>query len=240
MIPVLAIPTLNRLDMLERCIRSIDHDVALLVVIDNSGGLTQYRREWFSEKIQKSQFIGHPNAGVAASWNEAIKLFPADYWLLCNDDVQFTPGALAKFDTAMEEAKLHCVAMMTNVGASCFAVTVRGVERVGLFDENFFPAYMEDVDWFHRAKLLKEPILQAKDVRVIHGENGAGSQTIKASPGMQRENKRTFAQLCDYYRQKWGGESRFETFNTPFNIPGCALDYWKFSTELRKVNQWKV
>ena len=41
---------------------------------------------------------GH-NLGVAASWNLGIKATPlADWWLICNSDIKFGPGDLAKWD----------------------------------------------------------------------------------------------------------------------------------------------
>lgn len=236
MIPVLVIPTLNRVDMLEKCIRSIDHEVALLVVIDNSGGLTQYRREWFSPLIKKSVFIGHPNAGVAASWNEAIKLFPADYWVFSNDDIEFRPGSLAEFEKAIDANKDSAAAIVANCGASLWAVTHRGLLKVGLFDENFYPAYLEDFDWFHRVKLAGEHILQAPGVLVNHH----GSQTVKGGRQYQKENDRTFANNSEYYRQKWGGHWKHETFSRPFNDPQWPLDVWRFEPGMRKINQWKV
>ena len=37
MVPVIVIPVLNRYDLLERCIKSIDCEVENLIIIDNGG-----------------------------------------------------------------------------------------------------------------------------------------------------------------------------------------------------------
>jgi hypothetical protein len=82
MIPVLGIPYLNRPDLLARCIKSIDYPVDQLVLIDNSNGTLERLGYSFgihplhNTQIRTLHLVQHANAGVAASWNEIITLFP--------------------------------------------------------------------------------------------------------------------------------------------------------------------
>jgi len=107
---------------------------------------------------------------------------------------------------------------------------------VGLWDENFYPAYMEDIDWFRRSKLAGETIVQALNVQMIHGLG----KTIDFHSAIKRENDRTYANNCEYYRLKWGGGHRQELFDHPFNDPNWPIDLWRFEPYLRKQNQWKL
>jgi GT2 family glycosyltransferase len=258
-IPVLGIPHYNRPDLLERCIRSIDHPVDTLVIIRN-GPMTEFPVDFIiSLQLRKLpnlfrhgtvEIVQHHNAGVAASWNETIKLFPAPYWMLVNNDIQFAPGDLAK----MAAAAVHCstpahpradvgrVGMLYgNHGASWFAITAAAVDEVGLFDENFYPAYLEDCDWGYRADLLGVRRRNVEGVNSFHGakftDGVHGSATIYSDPELRKKNGRTHASNFDYYRRKWGGNNGQEIYKTPFNEP-LPVSFWKFETALRKQNQW--
>jgi GT2 family glycosyltransferase len=239
MIPVLAIPTLNRQDMLERCLKSIDHPIGTLAIIDNSNSLRDFNH-LFPEHSQKRIVIRHPNAGVAQSWNEAIKLFPAEYWVLCNDDIEFPPGQLALFDEVATREQESCAAVVANVAASMWAVTQIGLLSVGTFDENFYPAYYEDFDWFHRCEVLGIGIKQAMTVNVNHGIAGTSGLTAKKTKATKAANDQTYANNVSYYKKKWGGDWTKETFKTPFNDPNWPPCFWKFHPEIRKNNQWHI
>ena len=97
-VPLLGIPILNRFDLLERLLESLDHPVEVLALVDNSGGEGD-----LSSQLRTLQNEGHPlinsieiakpfrNLGVAASWNCILTSFntcsPA---LLANNDIQFS------------------------------------------------------------------------------------------------------------------------------------------------------
>lgn len=231
MIPVLAIPLYNRRDLLLRCVASIDFPVGHLVITQNGGedGTVQP-----PPCVKNWTLIRHPNAGVAASWNEAVTMFPGDYWLLVNNDIEFAPGDLAKFHHDMSnDPTLGC--LYGNHGASWWGVTQMGIERVGLFDENFFPAYLEDCDWSYRADLLGAKRASVNDCMAKHGDARAtGSCTIMSDPQLRRKNGITHGGNFRYYRKKWGGNNGEETFKTPFNEPNWPVWAWKFEPQFRK------
>ena len=93
MIPVLGIPYYNRKDLLLRCVASIDYPVETLVVVQNGNedlemgiGICLLNPHLAKTRLVH---IKHPNAGVAGAWNEIIKLFPARWWMLVNNDIEF-------------------------------------------------------------------------------------------------------------------------------------------------------
>lgn len=227
MIPVIGIPYLNRPDLLERCLRSIDFDVMGVVIVDNSNGTLEH----YGYPVT---VIKHPNAGVAASWNEVIKLFPASWWLIVNSDIEFARGDLAKFEQAIQTTEAGIVADGIN-NMACFGITAKCVDKVGLFDENFYPAYGEDIDYMRRCRLLglEHRYLQGTGMR--HDR----SSTVKALPAeLQDRNRETFEANKAYYERKWGGWEGQETFEHPFNDPGWPVWAWKFDCRMRKEQQW--
>ncbi len=245
MIPVLTIPFLNRPDLLERCLTSIDYPVDRLVLVDNSSrsiGRAVAERQAPGRCI-RLHIIEHANSGVAASWNEVIKLFPAPWWLLVNNDIAFAPGDLEKVSafiskeyTRNDAPPLACA--YANHGASAWAVTLHGIQTVGLFDENIFPAYLEDCDWSYRADLLGARRANIPDCHLIHGDDfQTGSCTVNSDPRLQRLNATTHGGNFDYYRRKWGGSNGQETFKVPFNHPHWPVWAWKFEPQIRLRQQ---
>jgi len=252
MIPVMIIPTYNRADLLARLIASIDYPIENLVIIDNSPNHKQrdaiddalfLKGHAWRGYVESVHRIEHPNAGVGGSWNEGIKLFPADWWLLVNDDIQFAPSVV---EHAGDLQKMHDFAAIQdlgcaygNHGASFWAVTQLGIETVGLFDENLFPAYLEDCDWARRADLLGVKRGNCPDINSVHGDNKlTGSCTINSDLTVQANNVRTHGGNFSYYRAKWGGNNGQEVFKTPFNDPHCPLWAWTFLPENRKRQKW--
>jgi GT2 family glycosyltransferase len=264
-IPVLGIPHYNRPDLLARCLASIDHPVEHLVIvlqgpkddsviINDVGNIYGWPKSEMvmlkpmgkvsRDLVKKISFSTHPNAGVSGAWNEIIKLFPATWWLISNNDIQFTPGDLEKManfvarDEAREDARPTGM-VYGNHGASWFGITRQGVDTVGLFDENIFPAYLEDCDWSRRADLLGVRRCDVPDVHAIHGDDKlTGSCTVNENPELAEKNSRTHSGNFDYYRRKWGGLNGTEIFDAPFNEPQWPLWAWKFETDTRARQQW--
>lgn len=245
MIPILAIPTYNQPSLLARCLESIDHPVGRIVIIENGPAVCRHYPAGAVVIVDSgtaicdpvnATVISHPNAGVAASWNEAIKLFPAPYWVIGSDDIAFAPGDLALMEAACSGDDWFCVA--SNLHFSFFAISRLGVNAVGLFDENFYPAYYEDFDWLYRAGLVDANRCRAVATKALHGFSGESSATIRSTEEIGRKNERTYAHNVEYYKLKWGGDWKQEKFRHPFNDPRLSVDYWKFSPEFREVQQW--
>lgn len=244
MLPVLGIPFYNREDLLIRCLASIDAAVGHVVIVDNSPeqsvdydvfNLRQrglVKRAWRGKTI-----IKHPNAGVAASWNEIIKLFPARWWLLANNDIEFASGDLDRMASAMVDG---VDAAYGNHGASWWGVSGEGIRRVGLFDENFYPAYLEDCDWNYRADLTGANRINVEGCASIHGAGEmTGSCTIMSDPIARDDCHRTHAGNFEYYKGKWGGINGEEKFTRPYNVPEFPVACWWYLPHMRIEQQWR-
>lgn len=240
MIPVLGIPILNRGDLLLDLVNSIDHPVEKLAIIRN--GNTPDVIEAL-EKIEsginpnvKSLYTCIPfrNLGVAPSWNFIIKSFPeASFILIPGNDVKFSPGDLTKIYNCHSSNPDAFIAAM---GFACFGVTPHVIDKVGLFDENIYPAYYEDNDYSHRLKLAGVPELQVPDINPIHQE---GSQTIRSDSFYNSANGQTFVKNMNYYSEKWGPQAAGThdynvMYKNPFNDPTKDCAYWRYNPLRRK------
>lgn len=208
----LIVPVLNRYDLLQRMLDSVDVSVDHLLVIDNGPGsdLT------FNDNFKKVTVLDMPaNLGVSGSWNLGIKSFPyAHRWFIASNDVVFEPGALEQLSYARrDEITLTGDAPHWQV----FVLGDEAVADIGLFDESLFPAYFEDNDYTRRAEFVGVNV-RLVDIKVRHDN----SSTIKA--GYQDKNEITYFRNQKYYQSKIDGEDY---------TPG----HW--SLEVRRVNGWE-
>jgi GT2 family glycosyltransferase len=197
MLENLIVPVLNRYDLLDRMVSSIDHPVQHLLIIDN--GASDVLEDMGIDVpacVEHTTYLPMPaNLGVAASWNLGIKSFPyADRWFFASNDVQFEPGALQGLSEARSDE-------ITLSGAfpywQAFSLGYEAVSRVGLFDEGFFPAYFEDTDYLRRAEHAGVTVRRL-EVPMIHDN----SSTIRSDERLSRENSRTFTSNQAHYSEK--------------------------------------
>lgn len=231
MIPTLIVPVLNRPDLLLRMLRSIDHPVERVVVIDN-GDVCDPFISWH-EQLGLRVHVVKPgyNLGVGASWNLGIKCRPLSaWWAIANSDLEFGPGDLARLDAAVEP---RANAVYYSLGMAAFAVTPSAIAAVGLWDENFVPAYDEDLDWQRRARLVGT-------LEVETGFTGTheGSATIHSDLRLRMLNGRSHPANDAYYAAKWGGPKQGgETYSTPFDKGGHVGD-WRLDTNRLREFTW--
>ena len=143
---MMVVPTLTRHDLLERMLRSIDHPIGHLVVIDNSGrGIVGGSGPW-----ERMTVLPMPvNLGVAASWNLAVRMAHRHPWVMvCSDDVTWPQGCLSAFTGVASEETL--VVSGTWPHWCAFTLGMGVVRKVGLFDEAYYPAYYEDTEYERR------------------------------------------------------------------------------------------
>ena len=189
--------------------------------------------------------IGY-NIGVAHCFNEALYLGydegDYDYVFFINSDIRFHPGDINKMISLAQKA--HGKAFITVTGphgrygddwkfshgfAAC--ILMPGAFRdAGYFDENIFPAYFEDCDYFYRVQLIRGiesinsgPTLDDLDnplvACLLSGKTlHEGSSVINSDERMQRLNPYFFVNNRKYYTSKWGGINHQEKYLIPFRI----------------------
>lgn len=221
MIPVLGVPILNRPDLLERMLASVDLPVDRRVIVDNGG-------VWQGEAIRPGW-----NLGVAASWNLIVQTTPdALWWLIVNADIEFAPGDLARLVQVMDTPEPRVAAL---VEFAAFGINAACIDAVGWFDECFHPIYGEDCDYEYRCKLANVPI-----VRVPGSTRHDSSATYRSDPTFGRRNSETHPENIRYYQDKWGGPPRgSERFTTPFNLGGDIRD-WRLDRARLVRQSWTL
>lgn len=185
------------------------------------------------------------NKGVSTSWNLGIdELYEiyGDWLIIVSATMRFgDPGGL----DMLEQLEKHPFAQVVHFakedvpeqpyirgqspgdadgvfGWHCTAINRRIIDRVGKFDENFHPAYFEDIDYdirinkaFPDVNWLILPI-KATSMGIGHGVK-LGKVSAPSVPNMQ------------YFVKKWGDYPK-PTFDVPFGddlpLQDAALAYW--------------
>jgi GT2 family glycosyltransferase len=193
MIPVLGFATLKRFDLADRLLASIDYPVEHLVIVNNSG-----TKSWTPTKPDLVENLWHIEVpyglGLVGAWNLIVKSTPyAPYWVLINDDAWFEPGSLEKIATEVDTEAMNFLDISPEWSAVVFGQGM--VEKVGLYDERFYPLYFDDNDLQRRIDFHNVPkkVISAK----VHHEN---SSTLNS--GYQTANSRSFTANAHLFDQK--------------------------------------
>jgi GT2 family glycosyltransferase len=192
MIPCMIVPILKGPDILRQMLDTIDYPIKKLIIIDNGDAL-RHTAGWPVEHVQSTKVIKMPaNLGVAGSWNLGIKADPfAPWWLITNFDVEWPAGSLRMF---AEQAGEGVILVDSPQPYCAFAVGEDAVQRVGLFDEGFHPAYFEDNDYELRCAVEGVKVKRST-IPVIHHN----SSTL----GYFGEiNNRTYSSNAEYMNHK--------------------------------------
>jgi GT2 family glycosyltransferase len=158
---------------------------------------------------QKVMTMPH-NVGVSGSWNLLCQtLFAKGYThvALLNDDIIWRKTA----DEIEDYIDANPNDFYLGLGTWClFVIPLTTWEKVGKFDEQFFPAYFEDNDYCLRMrnKGLKRDMSPFFSPDVFRN-----SQTIAKDPTLNGNFDRNRQLFID----KWGGSPGNETYKTPYN-----------------------
>ena len=193
----LCIPTLNRFDLLARCVASARSGTVApdrVLVIDNSGGQCP--------AIDGADIVlGRQPQSVAKAWNDAARTIGGDYLILSNDDIRFAPDTIERLIAVDRlNPRAGIVSAIEGQRFSLFLLRWTCYVDVGPFDEAFEGAYFEDNDYHHRLLLMgwESPV-------AISAVGHVGSATVKAMDGRQlAEKHQTYAANEAYYLKKWG------------------------------------
>jgi hypothetical protein len=246
-IPVIGVPIVNGTHWVHRLISSIDYPVENLFIINNNG------KGEINEELDNISKMKHPfidkifvahmpsNIGVAASWNLIVKSFiTKPYWLMPNHDIAFTPGFLAEMIEAASDPE---VGMVHGNGGDfgdgsydLFLIKDWVIKKIGLFDENTYPAYGEDVDYIMRLKNTPIKTVTSISKTYYHGYGNnyyeTGAQTKKASPELTAKLDEVNLINFEYLTEKWGQGWRMTNPTPyPFDRPDIPHTYTSFDIE---------
>jgi GT2 family glycosyltransferase len=197
-----------------------------LIMIDNGStdGTKEYLEDaLFLESKNTTLVLNQENLGVIGGRNMGFTLYqsnPTDYLFFLDND-QFVQKhwmhqylaflAAGDYDLVGADAWLMDSAFMprhnckrsgepfTYVGCGGMMMKKKVVDTIGMFDEQFNPAYFEDPDFNFRARKAGLKIGWNHEAKVIHMPH----QTL----GKNKDRMEIFRQSYDKFRKKWDGQS---------------------------------
>jgi len=254
-IPTIGTAIVNGFHWVERLVNSVDYPVENFVIFNNNGkGELNKQLDALSKQhhpyIKKITVCHMPsNIGVSGAWNLIIKSYMSSpYWIITNHDIAFVPGLLeemAQVASDPEVGMIHPYGGDFGDGSyDCFLIKDWVVQSHGLFDENCYPAYCEDVDYIMRVNLKKfKRVTQLSKIH-LHGNGPAdqyythGAQTKKTTPELNSRLDEINIANFDYMNRKWGvGWRKTNPWKYPLNRVGIPLGYTTYDLEFsRKKN----
>lgn len=162
------------------------------------------------------EYNGDCYESVAQLWNQAIKDYIEfyDVLIITQDDVILEPDTAPKLVKALSRYALVSAwekdypKTKKQVGAFCFTITPKLIDKVGYFDEGFEKYLLEDMDYFYRIKLAG---LKARSVTPVLHAGGISSRELSET------EHEIWVQNYVRYMIKWGGATGQEKYTTPFN-----------------------
>jgi len=200
--------------------------------------------ERLAEAIDQLHVWHHnpPLASLGASWNRALDFVwqsGGEEALVINNDVRLRPDTYGMLSTILDQTGsmfVTCIGVTeaqwrASLGTpgielvddlsqrggpdfSCYMIS-KTCHELYRFDENFVPAYCEDLD-YHRRLMLDEHSDQIFSVNLPYWHLAA--QTLKQVDPQKRMKIESSigANSRAYYQKKWGGPVNKETFYAPF------------------------
>ena len=204
---VVAIPTLNRADLLNEALERYFEDFkdTHIAICDNGKQSIITREENF--------MIYRPeeNMGVAKSWNMLMDYadkIDATHVLMLNDDIVL---GRTEHEIKMVIKNNSDADFINSFHNWCsYILRVDAWKKAGKFDEEFFPAYFEDNSFDYKMTLMgaKKTWTSFLDPLVYRN-----SMTIAKEPNLNNR----FAQNRAMYIDMWGGLPTEEKYLTKFN-----------------------
>lgn len=216
------IPTYKSFDECKQAVNTVMAGSLIpdqITIIDNSGNGAGTRA--LQELLIDPRIIIWPqtrNLGVAVSWNMFHTIIGRDYIIIANDDVMPHYHTVNEmFLAAKEHDDLPIIYGSGDSGNaySLFLLRKWGFDKIGSFDERFYPAYFEDNDYAYRVHVLAGyPSYSAPNATYDH----VGSSTMKKyTPAEMDAHHHAFRANALYYSSKWGDEPGRERYTTPFD-----------------------
>jgi GR25 family glycosyltransferase involved in LPS biosynthesis len=243
--PMIGTAVVKNTKWVKRLIESVDYPVNEIDAELDAIAATPHP---FIQKIRVTHMPA--NIGVAASWNLMIKAYmKCPYWVIVNDDVAFGPGLLKEMhNETLKDPSLgtiHAYQGDHGIGSwDLFLIRDHVISEYGLFDENLYPAYNEDADYFLR--FIHKPVRRMMNLKAeyYHGEGKKneyhthGSQTRKTDQALSTKLDRANELNIEYMTRKWGPGWRWcSPTETPFSDSNGVFPISTTTYDLRFVRQ---
>ena len=237
------IPVLNCLDYTRQMISTISTQKPYKLILLDNGSTDGTKKYFDSlAKVENIKVVHFKeNIGVCPAWNFGISLairkFNSRYFFIPNNDILLHPRCIDLLLEAIKSPKASLVSATDVSGRvcapldvlglrvptetnlieapdfSCFITKKETIERVGYFDEKFYPAYFEDNDYHYRINLAGLKAVKTNRALYFH----YGSRSIKNNDQIKTTADYGYTINRDYYYRKWGGLPGAEMYEVPFN-----------------------
>ncbi len=215
---VVGIPTIVCDDLLVKAVDSVmaqKVDSVKIILICNGPKVRQRCIDLAENNSSIIVAFPEGNLGVSGSWNLiAETAFDGGYnnVTIIGDDLQFTTNdSLSIFLDAVKENP-NSVYYVYNQGFSAFCLPKFVWDKIGKFDDGFWPGYFEDNDYYRRM-MLNNVGWQGLHIETEHPT----SSSINTDERLRAINQHCFPLNKMRYVAKWGGEPHNETFTIPWN-----------------------
>lgn len=208
-------------------------DKSNLIIVNNHDNMDVGKYCIYLQSIGADVYWYPDNLGCAASWNVGLRKLQAgefDVLIIFSPSCKFDEGTSPlDFVRAIEEQEktgkedFYISNGPYHTDTHAFAITRQGVDKVGLFDENFYPVYFEDTDYIYRQKLVGSTRCLVNIKRSDWGLNLG----VTKDDRIWRKYLNNAQQIHDYYVYKWGGEAGRETYKNPYGRENCDATYWE-------------
>jgi GT2 family glycosyltransferase len=195
----LIVPVLNRYDLLNRMIESIDHPIERLLIVDNGWGIRSDGEGPIctNPMVQNFDVINmYSNLGIAPAWNLGVKNYPfEEVFYFTSNDCVFEPGTLAKLESESAPDTVTVSEMWPHW--QLFSVGEKVFEACGLFDEAIFPMNFEDDEFEWRVTSMGFEVRKA-NLPMVHD----GQMTFKSNNHYAQRNSSTYQANELYFKTK--------------------------------------
>lgn len=169
------------------------------------------------------------NRGVAGAWNLGVDQMFAqnkDWLVICSESIRFGADGYADLKRELDEASDNTMAVEADddLGWHLIAFRKEVFEKVGYFDELFYPAYYEDNDFSYRYQLAFKT---TEEDYPLWPKVHIDATLIGKAQGLQHVEPIDFTALERAYEEKWGGVSPHETFLRPYDNAMFTFRYVK-------------
>jgi hypothetical protein len=217
----IVIPIIGPRQNLEECIASMGEIPVPLLIVDNSP-------DSFTNSMKFPKTVGveyYPaNLGVAASWNRGL-MRGAKWTMILSSSVRFN-GQLARL-VSDSEKRTSLYGLNFRMGFHVYVVGEAMTNEIGVFDENYWPIYEEDIDYWRRAILAGITGCGTSEIPYFHPDYLAciGDAMALKSGSVKVD----FSKNQQYMIRKWKTLAPHgdDAYKTPFGNPTNPLSYWE-------------
>ena len=211
------IPTIYCEDLLVRAVDSLmGQDIRInIIIVCNGNKVRETCEKLEAENDDIAVYYPGKNLGVSASWNFLAQQaydreFPSV--TIMGDDLTFSDYDGVRKLTEEAEKDPNAVYYVYNRGFSAYTLPLFVWNKVGEFDEGFWPGYFEDNDYFMRM-MIEGVGWRGIKIETEH----LTSSSITRDPYLKMLNYTTFPLNEARYIAKWGGKPHNETFKVAWN-----------------------